>query len=514
MNSAVQSPTAVPEANQLPGAAASVVRIRREGSKLVSVSADGRELALTRLVGSHLRVGDEVLIHAAAEPTIADAEIYIRKTSLRRADIYHAKVAYAALPKPDRRSELFVKVEAVGGQSGIDAIHIPCSAIRDYFFAANRKASWQSQPSFYYLLHLPADVPFKELRLGYRIRRMELMKENASQTELATIERAYNMLADPDLRGLYDAVRKDPTIPVPFPYSGFGALLVQGERPQDGNVFFADRILAFLPQRRRRTVPVPLRKLDYFDDYAILRDHNRKIEVLIDHQLLPLRWDPTWRQWRHLITATVEISADFIHTGRYRKRGEWKLIEWDTALPSRTELKMPEGLEEEILKARRTHTRFGQYWKQIDRLRAYVEQIPTEKDELSRLCWRQGLPGDFDVVQITWRPDYDPYYHEQLTKRARTMFLFRDEYIFDLENSVVVEVPQAGHATYVFAKPADVTEWVWQYAKASHQDIRLNRDNVAETLGFVGRVVHGENRSDWLKDLRRKIGELPNYAQQ
>jgi hypothetical protein len=133
---------------------------------------------------------------------------------------------------------------------------------------------------------------------------------------------------------------------------------------------------------------------------------------------------------------------------------------------------------------------------------------------LSRLCWRQGLPGDFDVAQITWRPDYDPYYHEQLTKRARTMFLFRDEYIFDLENSVVVEVPQAGHATYVFAKPADVTEWVWQYAKASHQDIRLNRDNVAETLGFVGRVVHGENRSDWLKDLRRKIGELPNYAQQ
>jgi hypothetical protein len=121
----------------------------------------------------------------------------------------------------------------VGGQSGIDAIHIPCSAIRDYFFAANRKASWQSQPSFYYLLHLPTDVPFKELRLGYRIRRMELLKQNASKAELAIIERAYNMLADPDLRSLYNELRKDPTIPVPFPYSGFGSLLVQGERTQD-----------------------------------------------------------------------------------------------------------------------------------------------------------------------------------------------------------------------------------------------------------------------------------------
>ncbi len=510
----MQSAAASPEVSPVTEAPSPVTQIRWEGSKLVCVCADGREFALSGLVGSHLRVGDEVLVHDSAGTTTADAEIYIRKPSLRRADIYHAKVAYAALPKPDRRSELFVKVEVVGGQAGIDAIHIPCSAIRDYFFAANRNASWSSQPSFYYLLHLPPDVPFKELRLGYRIRRMELLKENASKAELATIERAYNMLADPDLRALYNELRKDPTIPVPFPYSGFGSLLVQGQRAPDAGVFFANRILAFLPERRRRTVPVPLRKLDYFDDYAMLRDRHRKLEILIDHQLLPLRWDPTWSQWRHLITATVEISADFIHTGRYRlRRGEWKLIEWETALPSRTELDIPDDLEDEILKARRTHTRFGEYWKQIDRLRAHVEQIPTERGELSRLCWNQGLPGDFDVAQITWRPDYDPYYHEQLTKRARTMFLFRDEYIFDLEKSVVVEVPQAGHATYVFAKPADVTDWVWQYAKTSRQDIRLNRDNIAETLGFLGRIVHGKNKAEWLKELRMKIGEPPNYAQ-
>jgi hypothetical protein len=48
----------------------------------------------------------------------------------------------------------------------------------------------------------------------------------------------------------------------------------------------------------------------------------------------------------------------------------------------------------------------------------------------------------------------------RLTKRARAMYVFRDEYIFDLEKSVVVEVPQAGHATYVFTKPDDVKQWV------------------------------------------------------
>jgi hypothetical protein len=492
-----------------------ILEIRSEDSQLVCVGADGREFTLSRIVGSNVRVGDELLAPEPAGTATADAEVYVRKPSVRRADVYQVKAGYAALPKLDRREESFVRVQVAEGQLGINAIHLPCPVIRDYFFAANRRTSWPSQPTFYYLLGLPQDVTQKELRLAYRLRRMELQKQNGSKAELATIERAYNMLADPDIRGVYDALMKDSAIPVPFPYSGFGSLLVQGERFQESGVFFGNRILAFMPERRRRTIPVPLRKLDYFEDYAILRDHHRKLEVLIDNQLLPLRWDPTWSQWRHLITATVEISADFIHTGRYRKRsGEWKLIEWETALPSRTELEMPEGLEEDILKARRTHTRFGQYWQQIDRLRAHVQEIPTERVELSRLCWNLGLPGDFDVAQITWRPDYDSYYHEQLTKRTRAMYVFRDEYIFDLEKSVVVEVPQAGHATYVFTKPDDLKRWVWQYAKTTRQDIRLNRGNIAESLGFLGRVVHGKNKDEWLKELRVRIGEPPDYVQQ
>jgi hypothetical protein len=53
-----------------------------------------------------------------------------------------------------------------------------------------------------------------------------------------------------------------------------------------------------------------------------------------------------------------------------------------------------------------------------------------------------------------------------------------------------------------------MTEWVWQYAKTSRQDIRLNRDNIAQSLG---RVDHGSSRTQWVKDLRLKIAELPDY---
>jgi curved DNA-binding protein CbpA len=514
MSSMMETAVAAPAKPAAP-VLARVLELKPQDSKLACATADGREFMLTRLIGSNLRIGDEMAVADSSGTATANSEVYIRKPSVRGTDVYQLKAGYATLPKQDKREESFVRVQVPAGQFGIDAVHIPCSVIRDYFFAVDRRASWAKQPTFYYLLRLPRDVTFKELRLAYRLRRMELQKENASTAELATLERAYNLLADPGIRAQYDNLLRDATTPVAFPYSGFGSLIVRGERSADSGVFFANRILAFLPERRHRTVPVPLRKLDYFEDYAILRDHNRKIEVLIDHQLLPLRWDPTWSRWRNLISATVQISADFVHTGHYRKRGgEWKLIESETALPSRTELTVPDGLEEEILKARTAHTRFGQYWKQIDRLRAHVEEIPTERDELRRLCWNQGLPGDFDVAQINWRPDYDSYYHEQLNKRARTMYVFRDEYIFDLEKSVVVEVPQAGHATYVFSKPPDVKHWVWQYAKTTRQDIRHNRNNIAESLGFQGRIVHGKNKSEWLRELRLRIGEPPDPALQ
>ena len=511
MNSTVEASVASSGTETVAPILTRVLTIRPGQSKVVCGLSDSREIALSGLVGSNVRVGDDLLVSAAADSE--NEEIYIHKPTHSKADVYQVNVGYAALPKQDKWGEHFVRVQIVDAQLGINAIHIPCHAIRDYFFSANRSAPWASQPSFYYLLHLPEDVRSHELRLGYRIRRIELRTRNASKVELATIERAYNMLADPELRALYDELRKNPTVPVPFPYAGFGSLVIRGARAAENGVFFANRILAFLPERRSRKVPVPLRKLDYFDDYAILRDPKRKLEILIDQQLLPIRWDPTWSQWRHLITSTVEVSADFIHTGRYRKhRGEWKLVEWETALPSRTELEMPEDIEEEILKARRTHSRFGEYWKHIDHLRAHVQSIPTERGELQRLCCGLGLPADFDVAQITWRPDYDPFYHEELIKRARTMYVFREEYIFDLEKAIVVEVPQAGHATYVFEKPTDIKHWVWLYAETTKQDIRLNRDNTAGSLGFVGRVVHGTSRNEWLRELRLRIGEPPDCS--
>jgi hypothetical protein len=69
----------------------------------------------------------------------------------------------------------------------------------------------------------------------------------------------------------------------------------------------------------------------------------------------------------------------------------------------------------------------------------------------------------------------------------------------------VVETPQLGHATYVFAKPRSMEGFLALYTRIAKEDIRRNRDNVSERLGFLGRVIHGMNPQAWLKEMRQRL---------
>src|ERR1019366_7742435 len=324
-----------------------------------------------------------------------------------------------------------------------------------------------------------------DLRLALKVRRLELQTDAASKDQLQAIERAFNLLARPDLRSCYQTLLRDPDAPALFPYGGFGALLVAGELSPDRETFFAKKILSFLPDRREWRFRAPLRKVEFFDGHAVYRDSRRKAEVVLDQISVPLAFDPTWNQWRHLISTKFGVEATFVKSGKYLFRnGEWCLVHWETALPSRLKITLPGDTQEALANARTTYHRFGKF----------------------------RIPPDFDIAQISWKPDYDSFYYNQLRKRTRKLFLFRDEYTFELEHATVVEVPQQGHATYVFSRPPNLDQWVRAYAGAAKDDIRQNRGNAAEQLGFLGRVMHGRNPRNWVRDLRAKIGEPVDYS--
>ncbi len=195
------------------------------------------------------------------------------------------------------------------------------------------------------------------------------------------------------------------------------------------------------------------------------------------------------------------------------KGNQWHLSQWESALPSRLQVTLPSNISEQVAAARRAYERFGQYSRALDKIRARIEREPVEKRELDRILGQLSVPGDFDVSMVTWRPDYDPFFYKQLAKRARRLYLFRDEYVFDNVVAVIAETPELGHATYLFSKPSSMKAFFAIYQRVTKEDIRRNRDNVAARLGFVGRIVHGHNPRAWVKSLKAFLDEPGEHAE-
>jgi hypothetical protein len=492
-----------------------VVKANPEGTKTKCLFADGTSILISNFLASFVHAGDELLFPLELQAANAGMEIYIRntRTQERRQDTFQAEIGYATQPKKNKRGNLFVCADVVGGCLGISAIHLRCEALRDYFYVGNRRRAWGRQPSLYELLRVSTNAAPAELRLAFKLRMLELRAAHAQAGELRALERAFNILAHPELRACYDALLSDPASPTLFPYSGFGSLLVVGERSRDGTTFYASRILSFLPEQNPRRMRVPLRKCTFYDDHAVYRDVRRKCEIRFDQSALPLSWDSTWNQWKHLLGARIGVKAAFVQSGKLQRRGEaWHLVKWETALPSRIETTLPANIAERINAARQTNHRFGQFADALDQIRAHTEASPIETADLQKLCAGFGIPGDFDVALITWKADYDAFYYKQLSKRARRVYLFRSEYIFELEKAVVIEIPQLGHATYLFSKPASMPKFLAEYTMVSREDILQNRGNVGEKLGFLGRLTHGVKPEVWLKDLQARVGGPLNYA--
>jgi hypothetical protein len=478
------------------------------------VFANQTKVLLSRFLAKSVAVGDEITFPIPA-PDAVGSEILVTKDSATGPSrhIYQAPIAYVSQPKQDKRNQYFVSAEVNRGTLGMGAIFLPSEVLREYFYRLPRTADRVDHPTLYEVLRIPATASPAELRVAFKLRDLELKSAGVSQSQRVALERAFNIVGQPELRACYDALLADPEAPTVFPYGGFGSLLVAGEPSRDCATFFARRIIAFSPDLRRRRFHVPLRRCDFYDDRALCRDVRRKLELWLDPAALHTTWDRTWNQWKHLLGTKIEVEGTFVQSGKYRKRrDQWELVTWETALPSRLEVKLPPDFQQQIESAKTAYHRFGQYSRALEQIRLCLEHRAVERAELERMCAELRLPGDFDVAQISWRPDYDPFFYRQLARRARRIYLLREEYIFDVEKAVVVETPQLGHATYVFAKPRSMDAFLALYTKTTKDDIRRNRNNAAERLGFLGRVIHGTNPRAWLQEVRQRVGEGIDFA--
>ena len=411
-----------------------VVSVQRQEKPAICVFANRSKLLVSRFLASYVAIGDDIAFPVSTGDAVG-TEILITKNAGAgpKRYLYHVPIGYVSQPKQDKRNQHFVSAEVHHGGLGISMVFLPCEVLREYFYRLPDADDRVDHPTLYEILHIPASASPSELRVAFKLRDLELQTAGAARSQRVALERAFNIVGQPELRACYDALLADSEAPAIFPYGGFGSLLVAGEPSRDGQTFFARRILAFSPELRRRRFHVPLRRCDFYDDRALCRDVRRKLEFWLDPAALHTLWDRTWNQWKHLLGTKIEVDGTFVQSGKYRKRrGEWELVTWETALPSRLEVKLPADFQQQLESARTTYHRFGRYSRALDQIRLCLEHRAVEKAELERMCSEMHLPGDFDVAQISWRADYDPFFYRQLSRRARRIYLLRDEYIFDL----------------------------------------------------------------------------------
>jgi len=493
---------------------ACVVRLDRQRDPTACLLANQSKLVAPRLLAQFIAIGDEITFPIPSAEA-GGTEIYVAKKSRWGTShcLYQAPIGYVSQPKQDKRNQHFVCGEIHQGSLGIDRIFMPCESLREYFYCLKGRVDKVDRPTLYDILRIPAGASPSELRVAFKLRDLELRNRGVPRSERVALERAFNIVGQPELRACYDALLTDPEAPAPFPYGGFGSLLVSGQPSRDEPAFFAQHILAFSPELRRRRFHVSLRRCDFYDDRALCRDVRRNLEFWLDSALLHTVSDRTWNQWKHLLRTKIEVEGTFVQSGKYRKRREnWEVVNWETALPSRLEIRLPADFQQQMESAKAAYHRFGQYSWALDQIRLRLEHRAVERAELQRMCSELRIPTDFDVAQISWRPDYDPFFYHQLSRRARRIYLFRDEYIFDVEKAVVVETPQLGHATYVFGKPRNMDSFLALYTKITKDDIRRNRNNAAEHLEFLGRVIHGTNPRAWLEEIRQRLGEKIEFT--
>src|SRR5215467_11481602 len=187
---------------------AKVLQVKPEGQKTACILSEGGRVLLSNILAAHIRPGDEIDFPLALDSAGAGTEIYVRRTSTsaRTHDLYNAPLGYAAQPRSDKREQLYVRAEVPQGRLRIRALHFPCEVLRDYFYVGDRRLPWEKQKTLYEILHSSRSASPAELRLAFKLRELELRGEDASKPALSAAERAFNILAHPELRACYDSL--------------------------------------------------------------------------------------------------------------------------------------------------------------------------------------------------------------------------------------------------------------------------------------------------------------------
>jgi|SRR6516162_8347733 len=116
------------------------------------------------------------------------------------------------------------------------------------------------------------------------------------------------------------------------------------------------------------------------------------------------------------------------------------------------------------------------------------------------------------TIQSALRPDYDPFFYRQLSRRARRIYRFARNTFSTLRKLLSLKPLSLATRPMYLLNPGVWTVFFPCTPRSLRTTFERNRNNVAERLGFLGRVIHGTNPRAWLKEVRQRVGEEIDFA--
>jgi hypothetical protein len=443
-------------------------------------------------------------LYVAADVTVADRWTPLHLERGGRLDLAQIPTTAAAPPKRDRHGRGFVMLDASGAQDGIFKVLVTAAQIRDYFYSPDRSAQWAEQPSWFEVLGVRKNSTPAEIRLAYRVRMLELKMKGieSNRSSQAQLARGLQILLDPDLRRDYLLLLEDPDASLAFPPWSIGLLRATGQKK--GELFLVNELVSFFPRIEQRTVRLALRRFRFEGPEAVYRDARKRILIRFDSSLLPMQWTDEWNTWAHLALGSVTVRAMFWQQTRFRcTETEFQPRVWSQPFQSTLAVQNPSSVAPRFEAARAFWEHFHPHSDIVALLRARLEQEAIEAQQAAEWCCAHGVRPPIDSRWINWEPDYEECFYRELAARARAVYLFRNEYLFVFDQTVVSEIPRAGHASYIFRPNTSLNAFLRSYAQTTRHAIRTEPKNARTTLGYAGRIPHLKDLSVWIEKIAR-----------
>ena len=330
-----------------------VVSVERQEKSSRCVLANQTAFLVTRFVGSHIAVGDEIAFPVPMGDAVGP-EILVTKNATPGRNVISTRRQSDTSASPNRTNEISTSfLPRFHGRLGIGTVFLPCEVLREYFYRLPARRRQARHPTLYDILRIPASASPSELRVAFKLRDLELKTAGARTQSEWRWSGHLTSLAIPNCAL---ATTRCWPIPKPLPYF----------RMVDLALF---SLPASLPVTEKHSLPAASSRFHRIsgaggsmchcaDVISTMTGHCAAMCVASSSSgsIQPpsihsgtahgtsgsICWEPRSRS-----------RARSYRAGKYRKRrGEWDLVTWETALPSRLEVKLPPDFQQQMESAK------------------------------------------------------------------------------------------------------------------------------------------------------------------